>query len=275
MLENQVLLPGLYLVATPIGNLGDITYRAVNTLQACDVIYCEDTRKTRVLLQHYGICTHLQTYHEHNATTVRPKIVAAVANGQKVALVSDAGMPLISDPGYKLVQEFIAAGLPYTVLPGSSASLSGLVLSGMPTDKFFFAGFYDPKKAKQYGDIPSSIIFYESARRLRRALESLQCEYPDRNVAVVREITKVYEEVTRGSYSELIDWTESKEVKGELVIILSPPSVQEVTDDAIRHCLSRLLQEMSVKEAAIEAAAKLNIPRRKAYQVALGISSIE
>lgn len=271
MPEPIALSSALYLVATPIGNLGDITYRAVQVLKAVDCIYCEDTRKTRVLLQHYGIDTPLQTYHDHNATTTRPKIIAAIQAGQSVALVSDAGMPLISDPGYKLVRECISAQVPHTVIPGASASLAGLVLSGMPTDQFFFAGFYDAKKASSHKNIQAPLIFYESARRVHKTLTSMQQEFPDRSVAIAREITKVYEEVVQGSYVEVLDWATSKEIKGELVVILSPPLAREITDAEIAQYLSQLIPELSVKEAATKAAQDLNVPRRRAYQIALKI----
>ncbi|HZQ14222.1 MAG TPA: 16S rRNA (cytidine(1402)-2'-O)-methyltransferase, partial [Pseudolabrys sp.] len=195
--------PGLYLVATPIGHLGDITLRALETLAGCDVIACEDTRVTRKLADRYGIATPLTPYHEHNAAEARPQLLARLARGEAVALVSDAGTPLISDPGYKLVRAAHAAGVPVTALPGASAILTALVLSGLPTDRFLFAGFLDSHRERRRREltalktVPASLVFFESPHRIADALADMHDLLGDREAAVGRELTKRFEELRR------------------------------------------------------------------------------
>ncbi len=205
--------PGLYVTATPIGNLSDMTYRAVEILKNCDLVLCEDTRQTAKLMQAYGIDTPRAPYHEHNAAKVRPGIIRKLQEGAAIALVSDAGTPLISDPGYKLVREAIAAGHRVTTLPGPSAPLAALVLSGLPSDRFLFAGFLPPKSAgrraalAELAAVPATLVMFESAGRLADSLADMAAVLGPRPAAVARELTKLYEEVRRGRLDELADTT--------------------------------------------------------------------
>ena len=264
------LKPGLYIIPTPIGNLKDITLRALEYLKACDVIYCEDTRVTSKLLHAYGIKKTLLTYHEHNAATARDQIVEKIMHGSKICLVSDAGTPLISDPGYKLIHEIQIKGLYYTALPGPCAAISGLCLSGMPTNQFFFAGFFELKSAKKLKNIPSSLIFYESARRLLKTLESLAITFDDRQVAIVREISKVYEESIYGTYDKVIETLSKKNsIKGEIVIVLSPPSEKEASLDSITEQITDLLKTHSIKDIASIVSTTHGIAKKQAYDLAL------
>ena len=208
-IEAPRLSAGLHLVATPIGNLRDITLRALETLAAADLIACEDSRVSRRLLDHYGIATPLTPYHEHNAAAARPKLLARLAEGQAVALISDAGTPLVSDPGFKLVREAQEAGYMVTALPGPSAALAALTVAGLPTDRFCFEGFLPPKEGQrrtrigELAAIPATLILFESGPRLARALSDLADGLGDRPAAVCRELTKLHEEVRRGSLPEL------------------------------------------------------------------------
>ena len=192
MALEKPLKGGLYIVATPIGNLGDMTLRALETLKGCDVIACEDTRVSRKLLSAYSIDKPVMSYHDHNAGQVRPFLLDKMKSGQAVALISDAGTPLISDPGYKLVRQCYEADVPVTFLPGASAVIAGLVLSGMPTDRFLFAGFADKKAYGELSPLSMSLIFFESAQRLGATLKDMAHAFPNREVAVVREITKLF-----------------------------------------------------------------------------------
>lgn len=264
------LKPGLYVIPTPIGNLKDITLRALEYLKACDVIYCEDTRVTGKLLQAYRIKKPLLTYHEHNAENVRAQILEKILQGVKVCLVSDAGMPLISDPGYKLVREVQARGLYFTVLPGACAAISGLCLSGMPTNQFFFAGFFESKAVKKFQAIPGTLIFYESARRLLKTLGEMGTIFEDRHVAVVREISKIYEESISGDYKEVIEtFTKKNSIKGEIVIVLSPPSEKEASITTMQEQITTLLKTHSIKDIAGIVSATHGIPKKQAYDLAL------
>src|SRR5882724_7802458 len=223
--------PGLYLVATPIGNLRDITIRALETLAAADVIACEDTRVTRRLLDHYGISTPLTPYHEHNAAAARPKLLARLAENGVVALVSDAGTPLISDPGFKLVREARETGHPVIAAPGPSAALAALTSSGLPTDRFFFEGFL-PAKAGQrqtriaeLSHVAATLIFYESGPRIAQALAALAEGLGPRQAAVCRELTKLHEEVRRGDLAALArQYADGAESRGEFTIVVEPPA---------------------------------------------------
>ncbi len=222
--------PGLYIVATPIGNLRDITLRALDALNAADLIVCEDTRVSGKLLSHYGISKPTLSYNDHNGPERRPKIMAALTEGKCVALVSDAGTPLVSDPGYKLVREAIERGFYVTTLPGASSVLSALCLSGLPTDRFLFAGFLPAKKEacrkaiQTLANVPSTLVLFESARRLPETLALLQEVLGNREAAVVREITKLYEESRRGTLQELhAHYEKAGAPKGEVVIVVGPP----------------------------------------------------
>ncbi len=196
--------PGLYIVATPIGNRGDITLRALDVLQRVELIYCEDTRTSRPLLDTFGIKTSLKALHDHNEEKMIPEVMARIQSGQAIALISDAGMPLISDPGFMIVRALQDAALPVTVVPGASAVITAAALSGLPTDKFMFLGFINPKDAVLYKDINATLILYESPHRLIKTMESLSVIFADRHIAVVRELTKLHEEVVRGTWDDVI-----------------------------------------------------------------------
>ena len=230
-LEAAPLAPALYLVATPIGNLSDITIRALQTLAGADLIACEDTRVSHILLDHYGIRTPLLTYHEHNAAKQRPKLLAALAQGKSVALISDAGTPLISDPGYRLVDDVVAAGFDIVPVPGASALLTAIVASGLATDTFVFAGFLPTKsgarrrRVEALAGIAASLVFYESPRRLPAALKDLCDVLGDERPSVVgRELTKKFETFKRGSLKTLSEYYEDQKIKGEIAIVVGPPA---------------------------------------------------
>jgi 16S rRNA (cytidine1402-2'-O)-methyltransferase len=273
------LAPGLYVVATPIGNLADISLRALATLAAADVIACEDTRVTGKLTDHYGIATALTPYHEHNAAVARPKILARLAAGAAVALVSDAGTPLISDPGFKLVRAAQAAGHAVTALPGASALLAALTVSALPSDRFMFEGFLPAKelqRRKRIEDIklvPATLILFETGPRLGAALADLAAVLGARDAAVCRELTKLYEEVRRGDLAELAHhYASSEPPRGEIVIVIGPPaeSLNEAKD--LDFLLRQALRRVSVKEAVAEVASVTGEPRRSVYQRALALA---
>jgi len=274
------LVPGLYLVATPIGNLGDITLRALETLASADVIACEDTRVSRKLMDHYGIGTPLTPYHEHNAATARPKLLARIADGAAVALISDAGTPLISDPGFKLVREAHEAGLLVTALPGASSVLTALTLSGLPTDRFFFEGFL-PSKASQRRArlaelvrIPASIVLFESGPRIAESLADLAALFGDREAAIGRELTKRHEEIRRDVLPALAAHYEGDaETRGEFVIVVAPPAQEAAPDaDDVDGMIRAALTRLSVKDAVAEIVAATGLPRRDVYQRALALA---
>jgi 16S rRNA (cytidine1402-2'-O)-methyltransferase len=278
--EAPPLGSGLHLVATPIGNLRDITLRALEALASADVIACEDTRVTRKLLEHYCIATPLTPYHEHNAANARPKLLAKLAAGGSIALVSDAGTPLISDPGYKLVRAAQEAGHAVTALPGASAALAALIVAGLPTDRFFFEGFLPAKEGQrrariaEIARIPSSLILYETGPRLERALSDLAAGLGAREAAICRELTKFYEEVRRGDLVTLArDYASEPPPRGEIVIVIAPPAAEpEALDaDAIDDMLRRALTRASVMDAVVEVAAATGMPRRDVYQRALAL----
>ncbi|MDF3033333.1 MAG: rsmI [Alphaproteobacteria bacterium] len=263
---------GLYIIATPIGNLGDITLRALETLKGCDMIACEDTRVSRKFLSAYGIDKPVMSYHDHNADQMRPLILGKMASGQAVALISDAGTPLISDPGYKLVRQCYEAGLPVTCLPGASAVIAGLVLSGMPTDRFLFGGFADKKTYPELSPLGMTLIFFESAQRLVATLKDMARAFPNRTVAVVREITKLFEEVRRGPFEDLIQLYEEKgPPKGEVVLVLSPPAGETVALMDIDVLLRQALETHSLRDACTLVGGTLNVSRKQVYQRALAL----
>src|SRR5271170_6357629 len=231
------LTPGLHVVATPIGNLGDITLRALAALAGADLIACEDTRVTRKLLDRYGIATPLTPYHDHNAATARPLILRRLADGAAIALVSDAGTPLISDPGYKLVRAAADAGHTVTTLPGASAVLAGLTVAGLPTDQFFFAGFLPPKQAArrtriaELGRIPATLVVFESGPRLAATLADLAAGLgQSREAALCRELTKLHEEILRGDLATLAQAYAAVAPRGEIVLVIAPPpALQQIS----------------------------------------------
>jgi 16S rRNA (cytidine1402-2'-O)-methyltransferase len=271
--------PGLYLAATPIGNLRDITLRALDLLQAADLVACEDTRVTMKLLAHYGLAPSCLSYHEHNAERVRPQLIERLKAGAVVALVSDAGTPLISDPGYKLVRAALAEAIPVTALPGPSAVLTGLVLSGLPSDRFLFAGFLPPKAAarqrvlSEFASLRATLVFFETAPRLAQSLADMAAIFGERQAAVARELTKLYEEVKRGTLAELAThYRGAGAPKGELIVVVAPAPEEAraaTTDEALDAELSAALATMSVKDASAVVAAATGQPRRAVYQRAL------
>ncbi len=268
--------PGLYIVATPIGNLKDITYRAIDILNLADLIVCEDTRVSAKLLSHYGISKPTLSYNDHNGIERRPKIIEALQHGQRVALVSDAGTPLVSDPGYKLVRDIIELGIHVTTVPGPSSVMSALCLSGLPTDRFLFAGFLSAKveacrkEIAELSNVPATLVIFESARRLEQVLPLLRDGLGDREAAVVREITKLYEETRRGTLSQLIDYYAKKgEPKGEVVLVLGPPLPIDESAESIEDQLKLLLEKNSIKEAASILAETTGKPRKELYTLAL------
>ncbi len=277
--DAQPAAPGLYLVATPIGNLGDISLRALETLAAADVIACEDTRVTRKLTGHYGISTPLAPYHEHNAAEARPKILARLAEGQAVALVSDAGTPLISDPGYKLARSANEAGHAVTALPGASAVLGALGVSGLPTDRFFFQGFLPTKQAArqeriaELSNILATLVLFESGPRLAAALADLAQGLGPRAAAICRELTKLHEEIRRGTLDDLArTYANGAETRGEIVIVIAPPVEALTADTDVDAMLRGALARVSVKDAVGEVALATGRPRREVYQRALALT---
>lgn len=269
------LQPALYIVSTPIGNLGDITVRALQTLAAADMIACEDTRITGVLLNRYGIRTTMLPYHEHNAERQRPKILSALAEGKAVALVSDAGTPLVSDPGYRIVQDVLEAEGTIVPIPGASAMLAALVGAGLATDTFLFAGFLPQKKggrSQRLADlrpVPATLIFYESARRLSASLGDMADHLgADRPAVVGRELTKRFETFERGSLADLKDRFEVPP-KGEIVVIVGPPTDKPVDDTDIDELLVAALQNSSVSGAAGSVAKATGQNRRALYKRAM------
>jgi 16S rRNA (cytidine1402-2'-O)-methyltransferase len=270
----------LHVVATPIGNAEDITLRALAVLRGVDAIACEDTRVTAKLLARHRIAAPLLAYHDHNAERMRPLLLARLRQGDAIALVSDAGTPLVSDPGFKLVRAAIAEGLPVTTLPGPSAALAALVLSGLPSDRFLFAGFLPPKSTArrrtlaEFGAVPATLVFFEGASRLAAALEDMAQTLGDRPAAVAREITKLYEEVRRGSLRELAGhYAASGPPRGEVVVVVGPPTEQPaVTEDALDAQLEAALAEMSLKDASAAVAAATGLKRRDIYARALALA---
>ena len=268
-------LPGLYIVATPIGNLGDLTLRAAAVLKSADVIAAEDTRVTAGLLRHLGARVPLVAYHDHSDASVRDALVARAAS-EVVALVSDAGTPLISDPGYKLVREARAAGRHIVTLPGPCAAIAALTLAGLPTDRFLFAGFL-PSKAKARSDAiaelagtRATLVLYESGPRLAATLGALATGLGNRDAAVAREITKAYEECITGTLSELATRYEDSPPKGEIVIIVGPPGEPEAaSNDDIEAALIEAMKSASPAKAAGEVARRLGADRKALYARAL------
>ena len=273
------LSPGLYIVATPIGNLGDLGPRAAATLAAADVIAVEDSRVTAKLLRHIGVKRPMVAYHDHSGEDVRPALVARMAT-EAVALVSDAGTPLISDPGYKLVRDARAAGVKVVTIPGPNAAIAALTLAGLPTDRFLFVGFL-PAKAKARADaiaeiasVRATLVFYESGPRLSASLTTLAEGLGNRDAAVARELSKMYEECVTGTLTDLAARYAEAPPKGEIVIVVAPPGAPEAasqddTDAALAEALTRL----SPGRAASEVALKLNLNRRDLYTRALAFKA--
>lgn len=260
--------PGLYVVATPIGSLGDLTLRALDVLTRADVVVCEDTRVTGKLLSAYGLSKKMIVYNDHKAD--RPQVLSLLESGQIVALVSDAGTPLISDPGYKLVKSCYDAGLPITVVPGASSVMAAMVASGQPSNSFLFAGFVEPKQLPQWRFVPSTLIFFESAGRLLTTLAIMKDLFVERpHVSVCRELTKLYEEVQCGTWSDVIAHYEAHPPKGEIVLVISPPESIAPQMDTVDDALQDALKTHSLKDACTLVAGALGLPRKVVYQRAI------
>lgn len=274
---SEPLEPGLYIVATPIGNLGDITLRAIDVLRRCDVIACEDTRVTGKLLKHLGIETRMQRYDDH-ASDKQREVLLERAHSEAVALVSDAGTPLVSDPGYRLVREASEVDLMVTTIPGASAALAALTLSGLPNDRFLFAGFL-PVKEKARGDVldelghvDATFVFYETGPRLEKSLRAIADRWPTREVAVARELTKLHEECRRGFAGDLADHYAAHPPKGEIVLLVGPPNEDRVIGDPDA-LLREALGEMSVSKAAKEVAKATGMDRQTLYARAVELKA--
>lgn len=274
-MDHQGLPPGLYIVATPIGNMGDLSTRAADTLCGADLVLAEDKRVTAKLLAHVAARAPMANYNDHTSEAERERIVARLAS-EAIALVSDAGTPLISDPGYKLVRAARAAGQAVFTIPGPSAVIAALTLAGLPTDRFLFAGFL-PSKAKARSDaiaelasVRASLVFYETGPRLGETLAALAEALGNREAAVAREISKLHEESVTGSLPELALRYAEAPPKGEIVIVVGPPTEgDETSDEDLTAALDEALRSMSPSRAAADVAARLNVPRKRAYTMAL------
>jgi 16S rRNA (cytidine1402-2'-O)-methyltransferase len=271
----EPLEPGLYIVATPIGNLGDLTPRAADTLCRANLIAAEDTRVTAKLLRHIGSTRPMTPYHDHNADAVRPRLIARMRD-EAVALVSDAGTPLISDPGFKLVREARAAGVTVTTLPGACAAIAALTLAGLPTDRFLFAGFLPAKAGARAAAIDelktlrATLVFYESGPRLGASLAALAAALGARPAAVAREISKRFEEVVDGDLPTLAARYAESGPKGEIVIVVGPPGEEAAASaDDLDAALGEAMAAAPLKTAVAEVAARLGLPRKQVYARAL------
>jgi 16S rRNA (cytidine1402-2'-O)-methyltransferase len=270
----EPLPSGLYIVATPIGNLGDVTLRAAEVLARCDAVACEDTRVTAKLLRHLGISKPLWRYDDHASEGDRARLLDAM-RGQAVALVSDAGTPLVSDPGYRLVREARAAGIAVTSLPGPSAPVVALTLSGLPSDRFLFGGFLPPKdKARaevlsELGAVRATLVFFETAPRLAKALAAIGEVLPGREVAVARELTKLYEECRSGTAAELIAHYAAHPPKGEIVLLVAPPAERQASSVDADALLREALSSAKPSQAAAQVAKATGLDRKALYARAL------
>jgi len=273
----MVLRPGLYVVATPIGNLGDMTRRAVDTLSSVELILCEDTRLTARLCSAYGIATPRAPYHEHNAEAVRPGLISRLKEGSAFALVSDAGTPLISDPGFKLVREARDAGIEIYAVPGPSAVTAALSISGAPTDRVLFAGFLPTKAGarnrvlREVASVKATLLFYESPARLAESLAAMANVLGDRRAAVARELTKMHEEVVESSLSGLASRYADAPPKGEIIVIVHPPETEAAEPEEIERLLLEALGEFSLRDAVENVAVATGAPRKSVYAMALAL----
>ena len=276
-LAADPLASGIYLVATPIGNLADVTLRALAVLSRADVVYCEDTRHSAKLLQHYSIAAKTLPLHEHNEDREIERVLSEAEAGKRIAIISDAGTPLLSDPGFRLVRTAASRNIPVISIPGPSAVLTALTTSGLPTDAFFFAGFLPPKQAArrtrlaEIAQIPGSLIIFEAPHRVEDALVDVADVLGNRAAVVARELTKLHETMARGTLHALADQYAGSALKGEIVIVVGPPEPQAVSDDAISVRLDEMLGEMSLKDAAKTIAGELGVPKSRVY--ALGVKA--
>jgi 16S rRNA (cytidine1402-2'-O)-methyltransferase len=276
--EAPRLPAGLHVVATPLGNLADISLRALSTLAAADTVLCEDTRVTSRLLQRYSISTRLRPYHDHNAAQVRPAILERLEAGAAMALVSDAGMPAVSDPGFKLIRACIDRGIAVDVIPGPTAPVTALALSGLPTDRFLFAGFLPAKQGQriavlnELGAVRATLIFFETGPRLAASLRDIAEVLPDRQVAVARELTKLHQEVLRGTPDEVLGGIADRDrVKGEITLLVAPPptAAAGATKADLEQMLLRLLETHPASKAATIAARESGLSRSQMYDLAI------
>jgi len=256
----------LYIISTPIGNMGDITVRAIETLKMVDYIVCEDTRVTGKLLKYHDIKKPLIVYNEYN--TPRDKILTLLKNGSDIALVSDAGTPLISDPGYKLIEQLIKTGEQFTSIPGACSVINALSISGLPTDKFTFCGFANKKEFPKFATIETTLIFFESAKRLQKTLKNMLDVFGNRKVAVCRELTKLYEEAKRGTLQELIEYYEAPP-KGEIVILLDGYEKKEYTEEEIDELFYKLIEKKTFKTVVDEICYTTGMSKKWVYDYAL------
>lgn len=278
--EDAPLTPGLYVVATPIGNLGDVTLRALAVLRGADLLACEDTRVTSRLLARHGIRKTMTPYHDANADQARPRLLAQLRDGARIALVSDAGTPLISDPGYKLVREAVAAGVAVVPIPGPSSVLAALMVAGLPTDRFFFVGFLPSRHGQrvraleEVRGVPATLVVLESTHRLAESLADMAAALGPREAVVARELTKRFEETVRGPLDVLAArYAAAGDPKGEVVVVIAPPSGEaEVVDDAtVDAMLAAELVTLRAADAAALVAQRTGRPRREVYARALAL----
>jgi 16S rRNA (cytidine1402-2'-O)-methyltransferase len=272
----QPLEPGLYIVATPIGHLADLTLRAVRTLAGADSLYCEDTRHSRQMLEKYGVFRTLKPYHEHNADRERPRILDELAAGKTVAVISDAGTPLVSDPGFKLVREAVRGGHRVVSVPGPTAPIAALIASGLPTDCFLFAGFLPSRvsarraRLQQIAAIDATLIFFEAPSRVAEALADMAAVLgPQREAAIARELTKLHEEVRRGPLGELAAVARDIPQRGEFVLLIGPPAPVEISDEEVMARLAEALDHASLRDASREVAEVLGVSRARVYDLAV------
>jgi 16S rRNA (cytidine1402-2'-O)-methyltransferase len=277
-LMARPLPPGLYLVATPIGNLGDISLRALSVLARAELVAAEDTRHSKKLLSHFGLRGELTPYHEHNAERERPRLITRLRAGQSVALISDAGTPLISDPGYKLVRDALEQGLMVTSIPGPSAALAALTSSGLPTDSFLFAGFLPPRsgprraRLEELKEVPATLVLFETAPRLAKSLADMADLLGAREAAICKELTKLHQTVTRGLLDALaVELAERETLKGEFVVVVAPPAgnADEPSDEKIEQQLAKALKLESFRDAVRLVAEVLNVSRARVYELGL------
>ncbi len=279
-LLDRPLAAGLYLVATPIGNLSDISLRALSVLARAPLIAAEDTRHSKKLLSHFGIDTPLTPYHEHNAERERPKLLARIRSGYAVALISDAGTPLVSDPGYKLVRDALDEGLTVTSIPGPSATLAALTSAGLPTDTFLFAGFLPPRSGARQTrlatlkDVPATLILFETAPRLAKALADMAEILGPREAVIARELTKLHETVLRGTLDTLAEDLAEQTVKGEVVVVIAPPRAEEneIDDARILADLKAALKTQSFRDAVRGVTEAHGVKRARVYELGLSLT---
>lgn len=278
-LETEPLAPGLYIVATPIGNLADITLRALSVLSRADLVYCEDTRHSARLLQHFSIRATTRPLHDHNEQAETPRVLHDLDAGRRVALISDAGTPLISDPGFKLVRAAAAAGHAVVAIPGASSPVAALSASGLPTDAFYFAGFLPPKEAARRARLKAlkaqagTLVFFEAPQRAADSLRDMADVLGPRDAVLARELTKLHEELARADLATLAADMKSRDLKGEIVVLVGPASAAEVTDDEIELALASALDDMSLKDAAKRVAESLAVPKSRAYDIGLKLKA--